>query len=68
MPVPVFITGDFTDPVEIFSHDAQDPEGMQFYSPNTWWFYYFGTKMEHDVDVASVHSEGGIGRFLLVVE
>jgi len=37
-------------------------------APNTWWFYYFGTKMEHDVDLASVHSEGGIGRFLLVLE
>jgi hypothetical protein len=24
--------GDFPDPVEIFSHDERDPEGMQFYS------------------------------------
>ncbi|MBU4399656.1 MAG: hypothetical protein KKE86_10020, partial [Planctomycetes bacterium] len=130
--------GDFPDPVEIFSHDGQDPEGMQFYSnaatkltdrlyvmfpaafytknqtvrshlawsrdgvhftrygrrpvvdlgaksrfdgmgvyvgsgavpgdaPNTWWFYYFGTKLEHDINPADVKSEGGIGRFLLRV-
>ncbi|MCE5269318.1 MAG: hypothetical protein LLG00_15685 [Planctomycetaceae bacterium] len=36
-------------------------------APNTWWFYYFGTKLEHDVKPADVKSEGGIGRFLLVV-
>jgi beta-glucanase (GH16 family) len=129
--------GDFPEPVQIFSHDGQDPPGMQFYSnaatklrdrlyvmlpaafytknqtvrshlawsrdgvhftrfgrqplvdvgtkfdsmgvyvmagampgdaPNTWWFYYFGTKMEHDCKPADVKNEGGIGRFLLVVE
>lgn len=37
-------------------------------APHTWWFYYFGTKLKHDIDPASVHSDGGIGRFLLVVE
>lgn len=129
--------GDFPDPVEIFSHDDNDPEGMQFYSnaatklredlyvmfpaafytknqtvrshlawsrdgvhftrygrepvvdigtqfdkmgvyvcpgavpgdePNTWWFYYFGTNIEHDADITTIKSENGIGRFLLVVE
>ncbi|MFH1008344.1 MAG: hypothetical protein V1800_12725 [Candidatus Latescibacterota bacterium] len=129
--------GDFPEPVQIFSHDAQDPEGMEFYTsaatklgdhlyvmlpaafytknqtvrshlawsrdgvhfsrygrqpvvdlgtkfdtkgvyvlpgatpgdaPNTWWFYYSGTKMEHDSNPADVKSDGGIGRFLLMVE
>jgi uncharacterized protein YfaP (DUF2135 family) len=129
--------GDFPAPVEILSHDAQDPEGMQFYSnaatkladrlyvmfpaafytrnqtvrshlawsrdgvhftrygrepvvdlgpilgtkgvyvapratpgdePNTWWFYYGGTNVEHDSNPADVKYDGGLGRFLLVVE
>jgi hypothetical protein len=129
--------GDFSDPVEIFSHDEQDPAGMQFYTnaatklgeqlyvmfpaafytkqqtvrdhlawsrdgvhftrygrqpvvdlgagfdsrsiyvapgsvpsdaPNTWWFYYFASKEEHDTDAANIHSAGGIGRFLLAVD
>lgn len=129
--------GDFPDPVEIFSHDDHDPEGMQFYSnaatkladrlyvmfpaafytknqtvrshlawsrdgvhfsrygrepvvdlgtkfdakgvyvgpgavpgdaPNTWWFYYLGTNVEHDSKPALTNSDNGIGRFLLVVE
>ncbi|HPO17431.1 MAG TPA: hypothetical protein PLI09_28620 [Candidatus Hydrogenedentes bacterium] len=129
--------GDFPDPVEIFSHDAQDPEGMQFYSnaasklkdtlyvmlpaafytknqtvrchlawsrdgvhftrygrepivdlgknfgtmgiyvapraipgdaPNTWWFYYNGTNVGHDSPLSEVKYDGGVGRFLLVVE
>lgn len=129
--------GDFPDAVEIFAHDSQDPEGMQFYSnaatklaehlyvmlpaafytkeqkvrshlawsrdgvhftrcghepvvdtgktfdsmgvyvmpgavpgdaPNTWWMYYTGTSVEHDVDPKEVKFDGGIGRFLLVME
>lgn len=129
--------GDFPDPIEIFSHDEHDPEGMQFYSnaatklgdhfyvmlpaafytknqtvrshlawsrdgvhftryrrepivdigikfdtkgvyvgpgavpgdsPNTWWFYYLGTNMEHDATPDLRGSQNGIGRFLLVVE
>lgn len=129
--------GGFPDPVEIFSHDAQDPEGMQFYSnaatklkdrlyvmlpaafytrqqqvkshlawssdgvrftrcgreplvglgasfdsmgvyvmpgaipgdaPNTWWMFYAGTDLEHDIKPQDVKYGGGIGRFLLVLE
>ena len=129
--------GGFPDPVEIFSHDNQDPEGMQFYSnaatklaehlyvmlpaafytkeqtvrshlawsrdgvhftrygrepvvdigatfdsmgvyvmpgatpgdaPNSWWMYYTGTSMEHDANPDDVKFDGGIGRFLLVME
>ncbi|MBN1346938.1 MAG: hypothetical protein JXQ73_29885 [Phycisphaerae bacterium] len=129
--------GDFPTPVEIFSHDNQDPEGMQFYAsaatkltdnlyvmlpaafytknqtvrshlawsrdgihftrygrepvvdlgttfdnkgvyvmpgatpgdvPNTWWFYYFGTKIEHDSSPDAIKYDGGIGRFLLVLK
>ena len=37
--------------------------------PNTWWFYYFGTSLKHDFnDPASAPRDGGVGRFLLVVE
>ncbi len=129
--------GDFPDPVEIFAHDRQDPEGMQFYSnaasklgeglyvmfpaafytknqtvrshlawsrdgvhftrygrgpvvdlgttfgtkgayvaplatpgdePNTWWFFYTGTNVEHDSNPKDVKFDGGVGRFLLVME
>lgn len=129
--------GDFPEPVEIFRHDEQDPEGMQFYTsaatklrddlyvmfpaafytknqtvrshlawsrdgihftrygrepvvdlgttfgamgiyvmpgatpgdlPNTWWFYYSATDIEHDADPAGVKAGGGIGRFLLAME
>lgn len=129
--------GDFPEPVEILSHDAKDPEGMQFYSnaatklrdglyimfpaafytksqrvrghlawsrdavhftrygrepvvdlgtkfgtkgvyvapratpgdePNTWWFYYSGTNVEHDSNPKDINFDGGVGRFLLVLE
>lgn len=129
--------GDFPEPVQILSHDTQDPDGMQFYSnaatklqeglyvmlpaafytqeqtvrphlawsrdgmhftrygrnpivdlgktfdsmgiyvapgavpgnePNTWWFYYTGTSVGHDSNPADVKFDGGVGRFLLVME
>ncbi|MFA6244146.1 MAG: hypothetical protein WC655_24605 [Candidatus Hydrogenedentales bacterium] len=37
-------------------------------APNTWWMYYTGTRMEHDVNPDDVKFDGGIGRFLLVVD
>ncbi len=37
-------------------------------APNTWWFYYLATEMEHDSRPADVKGDGAIGRFLLVVE
>jgi hypothetical protein len=37
-------------------------------APNTWWFYYWGTGMEHDSNPKDVKFDGGIGRFLLVLE
>ncbi|HQE82019.1 MAG TPA: hypothetical protein PLM14_03400 [Candidatus Hydrogenedentes bacterium] len=37
-------------------------------APNTWWFYYLGTNTEHDANPADIHSENGVGRFLLAVE
>ncbi|MBX7254760.1 MAG: hypothetical protein K1Y02_00265 [Candidatus Hydrogenedentes bacterium] len=129
--------GSFPDPIEIFSHDAQDPAELQFYSnaatkladrlyvmlpaafytqqqkveshlawsrdgihftrqgrepivgigttfdskgvyvmpgvvqgdkPNSWWMYYTGTSLEHDIDPKEVKYDGGIGRFLLVLD
>jgi hypothetical protein len=37
--------------------------------PNTWWFYYFGTTVEHDSSNPNdTHNDGGLGRFLLVLE
>ncbi len=129
--------GGFPEPIEIFRHDDQDPDGMQFYSnaatklgndlyvilpaafytknqtvqshlawsrdgvhftrygrepvlelgtkfgtkgvyvmagatpgdaPNTWWFYYFGTDVEHDTKAGDVKNDGGLGRFLLKVD
>ncbi len=36
--------------------------------PNTWWFYYSATDIEHDADPVGVKAGGGIGRFLLVME
>jgi hypothetical protein len=37
--------------------------------PNTWWFYYFATNEEHDSSVKlGKPYDGGIGRFLLVVQ
>jgi hypothetical protein len=129
--------GDFPESTEILSADAQDPEGMQFYSnaatklkdglyvmlpaafytknqtvrshlawsrdgahftrygrepvvdlgkifgtmgvyvmpravpgaaPNTWWFYYTGTNVGHDSKPEDVKYDGGVGRFLLVMD
>ena len=36
--------------------------------PNTWWFYYSGTNVEHDSNPKDINSDGGFGRFLLVLE
>lgn len=36
--------------------------------PNTWWFYYFGTNVEHDTNPEDIEYSGGAGRFLLVLE
>jgi hypothetical protein len=35
---------------------------------NTWWMYYVGTRKEHDSKPEDVKYDGGIGRFLLVLE
>lgn len=36
--------------------------------PGTYWFYYGGTALSHDVNPEEVNSDGGIGRFLLKVD
>lgn len=36
--------------------------------PNTWWFYYLGTNVGHDVNTPDrVHKAGGFGRFLIEI-
>jgi hypothetical protein len=37
-------------------------------TPNSWWFYYFGTNDAHDYSILAGGYNGGVGRFLLVVE
>ena len=36
--------------------------------PGTYWFYYGGTALSHDIEPSKVHGDGGIGRFLLRIE
>ncbi len=36
--------------------------------PGTYWFYYGGTALSHDIEPSKVRGDGGIGRFLLRIE